>query len=102
MKKLTGILLVIMMLVAMICTASGDEVPQTEGGKKFENDWAIPGGKAEIYHEEEGYRVTLDIARDDGTGARWEYSCYYSHDSSRNIPAPAGNIPATIMRIRIP
>ena len=96
MKKLTGILLVIMMLVAMICTASGDEVPQTEGGKKFENDWAIPGGKAEIYHEEEGYRVTLDIARDDGTGARWEYSCYYHEDTDSLSSVSSSRLDYTI------
>ena len=80
MKKLISILLAIMMLGALACTASADEVPQPEAGKKFESDWAIAGGLAQIVYEEEGYRVTLDITKDDGTGAIWEYACYYLED----------------------
>lgn len=80
MKKLVSILLAIMMLGALACTASADEVPQPEAGKKFESDWAIAGGLAQIVYEEEGYRVTLDITKDDGTGAIWEYACYYLED----------------------
>ena len=57
--------------------AENDVYPQPEGGKKFESDWAIVGGLAEIYYEEEGYRVTLTIDNQDGTGALWQYSCYY-------------------------
>ena len=81
MKKMISILLAIMMLVAIACTASADEVPQPEAGKKFESDWAIAGGLAQIVYEEEGYRVTLDITKDDGTGSIWEYSCYYHEDT---------------------
>ncbi len=81
MKKLISILLAILMLGALACTASADEVPQPEAGKKFENDWAIAGGLAQIVYEEEGYRVMLDIAKDDGTGSIWEYSCYYHEDT---------------------
>ena len=35
-----------------------------KAGKKFESDWAIAGGLAQIVYEEEGYRVMLDIAKD--------------------------------------
>ena len=80
MKKLISILLAIMMLGALTCAASADEIPQPEAGKKFESDWAIAGGLAQIVYEEEGYRVMLDIAKDDGTGSTWEYSCYYQED----------------------
>ena len=58
-----------------------DAVPQPEGGKKFERDWAIPGGLAEIYYEEQGYRVTLTMVNNDGTGALWQYACYYVEDT---------------------
>ena len=58
-----------------------DAVPQPEGGKKFESDWAIPGGLAEIYYEEEGYRVSLIVLNSDSTGALWEYACYYTEDT---------------------
>ena len=81
MKKLIGILLTIMMLGAIACAASADEIPQPEAGKKFESDWAIPGGLTEIVYEEEGYRVMLELTKDDGTGARWEYACYYHEDT---------------------
>ena len=81
MKKMISILLVIMMLGALACTASADEVPQPEAGKKFESDWAIADGLAQIVYEEEGYRVMLEITKDDETGSIWEYSCYYHEDT---------------------
>ena len=80
MKKLISVLLAIMMLGAIACTASADEVPQPEAGKKFESNWAIAGGLAQIVYEEQGYRVMLEITKDDGTGSTWEYSCYYLED----------------------
>ena len=96
MKKLIGILLTIMMLAAMACAASADEVPQPEGGRKFESDWVIPGGKAEIYYEEEGYRVMLEITKDDGTGVRWEYSCYYHEDTDSLCSVSSSKLGFTI------
>ncbi|MER2056895.1 MAG: hypothetical protein ABTB30_16545 [Clostridia bacterium] len=96
MKKLIGILLAIMMLATMACAASADEVPQPEGGKKFESDWVIPGGKADIYYEEEGYRVTLEITKDDGTGSRWEYSCYYHEDTDSLSSVSSSKLDYTI------
>lgn len=45
--------------------------------KKIESDWAIPGGLAQIYYEEEGCRVSLTIEKEDGTGSIWQYACYY-------------------------
>ena len=81
MKKMISILLAIMMLVAIACTASADEVPQPEAGKKFESNWAIAGALAQIVYEEQGYRVMLEITKDDGTGSIWEYSCYYHEDT---------------------
>jgi len=81
MRKLLSTLLAIMMLGVFACAASADAVPQPEAGKKFESDWAIAGGLAQIVYEEEGYRVMLEIIKDDGTGATWEYSCYYQENT---------------------
>ena len=81
MKKLIGILMAVMMLAAFACAASADEVPQPEAGKKFESDWAIPGGFAQIVYEEEGYRITLEKDEADGTGSLWQYNCYYHEDT---------------------
>lgn len=82
MKKWFSILLTVAMLGVVACAAWADEVPQPEGGKKFESNWAVPGGFMEIVYEEEGYRISLDIL--DGkseTGATWEYSCFYHEDT---------------------
>lgn len=80
MKKLFSILLAIMMIGAVACAAYADEVPQPEAGKKFESNWAIPGGLAQIVYEEEGYRVDIDITKEDGTGANWQYNCFYQEE----------------------
>ena len=74
----------------------GDAVPQTEGGKKFERDWAIAGGLAEIYYEEEGYRVTLTVENNDGTGALWQYSCYYAEDTDSLLSVSSSRTDFTI------
>ena len=82
MKKLISILLAVAMLGVIGCAALADEVPQTEGGKKFESDWAIAGGYMQIVYEEQGYRISLDIRNKDGiTGSDWEYSCFYHKDT---------------------
>ena len=43
MKKMLSILLAVMMLFA-IAVAAAEEIPQPEGGKKFESDWAFNTG----------------------------------------------------------
>ena len=93
MRKLLSTLLAIMMLGVFACAASADAVPQPEAGKKFESDWAIAGGLAQIVYEEEGYRVMLEIIKDDGTGATWEYSCYYQEktDSLSSVSSSRTN-----------
>ena len=81
MKKIIGILLTMVVLFMVLC-ATADEVSQPEGGKKFENDWAVEGGIAEIYYEEEGYRVYIKIDKPDAlAGSEYEYSCYYHEDT---------------------
>ena len=81
MKKVIGILLAVMMFFLAACAAA-DEVPQPEGGKKFESDWAVPGGIMEVYYEEEGYRVYIQIEQPDAlSGSEFEYSCYYQDET---------------------
>ena len=76
--------------------AENDAYPQPEGGKKFESDWAIVGGLAEIIYEEEGYRVTLTINNQDGTGALWQYSCYYVEDTDSLLSVSSSRTDFTI------
>ena len=82
MKKLIGIVLAVMMMGLMVFGAMADEIPQPEGGMKFESDWAIENGMVQIVYEEEGYRVAIDIQTPgQETGSIWEYSCYYQKDT---------------------
>ena len=76
--------------------AENDAFPQPEGGKKFESNWAIAGGLAEIYYEEEGYRVTLTLENRDGTGALWQYACYYMEDTDSLLSVSSSRTNFTI------
>ena len=81
MKKILGIILAAMMLVLPACAAFADEIPEPEGGKKFDTDWAIFGMTVSIVYEEEGYRVDIreyDPAEQKGTV--WEYACLYNEE----------------------
>ena len=81
MKKILGIILAAMMLVLPACAAFADEIPEPEGGKKFDTDWAIFGMTVSIVYEEEGYRVDIreyDPAEQKGTV--WEYACKYNEE----------------------
>ena len=81
MKKLMSAILVLAMMLTVLCAACADEIPQTESGKRFEGDWAIPGAKASIDYEEEGYRVYLEwYDREQLTGSVWQYSCFYNEE----------------------
>ncbi|MBQ6959474.1 MAG: hypothetical protein IJP78_00695, partial [Clostridia bacterium] len=73
-----------------------DAVPQPEGGKKFERDWAIPGCLAEIYYEEEGYRVTLTKVNGDSAGEVWEYACYYAEDADSLVSVSSSRTDYTV------
>ncbi len=77
-RKTTAFLTVLLLLLtlsAALGETAGDE-------NKFESDWALEGGLAEILREEEGWRVSLYLANRKDGGARWEYNCLY--DSAKN------------------
>ena len=85
MKKMLSILLAVMMLFA-IAVAAAEEIPQPEGGKKFESDWAFNTGMIQIYYEEEGYRVSVNIENpEEPVGCVWEYSCIYKEETDSLI-----------------
>ena len=84
MKKMISILLAALLLVTLVNVAAlaEDTQPQPEGGKKYEGDWALAGGKIEIVYEEQGYRVMAELLNNaDWSGEIWEYSCYYHEDT---------------------
>ena len=85
MKKMLGFLLAALILIcAVVSSMAEDELPEPEGGKKFNGDWAVGGGLIEINYEEEGYRVSVDLCNnEDWSGTIWEYSCYYAEKEDR-------------------
>jgi len=95
MKKLISVLLAVLLGV-FASAAFAEEVPQPEAGKKFESDWAIAGGLAQIIYEEEGYRVAMEIAKDDGTGSVWEYACYYHEDTDSLVSVSSSRTDYTV------
>ena len=82
MKKITGIILALALVLSLACTAAqADEVPQPEGGKKFESHWAIYGMTVSIDYEEEGYRVYIKSSDPyEHQGREWEYNCFYNEE----------------------
>ena len=81
MKKLFAMILALTLAATLCFGALADEVPQPEGGKKFESDWAIFGMTVNINYEEEGYRVYIKSSDPyEHRGSEWEYSCYYHED----------------------
>ena len=78
MKKL--LIIALAMALLLVCGAAPAE-EQSEGGKKFESNWAKAGGLVEILYEEEGYRVSVDLFnQSENTGTLWEYACFYNEE----------------------
>ena len=96
MKKMITVLLAVMMLGVFACAASADEIPQPEAGMKFESDWAIAGGLVQIFYEEEGYRVTLEMDREGNAGSLWEYACYYHEDTDNLVSVSSSRTDYTV------
>ena len=84
MKKFLSILMALLMTLSIIGSAAlaEESVPQPEGGKKFESNWALGGGLISIVYEEFGDRVMVELVNnEDWSGTVWEYSCYYHEDT---------------------
>ena len=41
MKKMISMILAVILVMALACTAMADEIPEPEGGKKFNSNWAV-------------------------------------------------------------
>ena len=98
MKKILNALLVIVMIFSLATFAEAeDAVPQPEGGKKFERDWAIGDGLVRVWYEEEGYRVLVSIGwPEKSAGAEWEYSCYYVEEKDALISVSSSRTDYTV------
>ena len=84
MKKLASMILAVVTALTLVCSAAfAESVPQPEGGKKFESNWAlfVADVTVQIVYEDEGYKVEIlnwDPAELKGT--EWEYSCLYNEE----------------------
>lgn len=97
MKKLISILMAVMMMAVLCCTAMADTKPEPEGGKKFNNDWAVAGGLVTIVYEEEGYRVAVDLLKQDSpAGTSWEYACYYHEETDSLVSVSSSRTEYTV------
>lgn len=78
MKKLISMILILALALSLVCAARADEVPQPEGGKKFETNWAIFNTTIRIVYEEEGYRVNIqNVDPTEQRTTEWDYNCFY-------------------------
>ena len=59
MKKLISMILAVILVMALACTAMAEET----NGEKFDSVWAIQDAIVEIDQEEEGFRVLI-ISKD--------------------------------------
>lgn len=77
MKKLISMILAVILVMALACTAMAEET----NGEKFDSVWAIQDAIVEIDQEEEGFRVLI-ISKDfeEGKGTIWEYNCFYQEN----------------------
>ncbi len=82
MKKLVILVMTLALALALSGGAAfADEIPQPEGGRKFESNWALENALATIDYEEEGYRVFIKIQTpEESEETWWEYNCYYVAD----------------------
>ena len=107
MKKLTSILLILCLAMSLVCSAAADEVPQPEGGKKFETHWAAQNTVIRIDYEEEGYCVSVvNEIPTEGTGTEFHAHIIISLGSINyfafNISFPLSSSLSTTQKNRPP
>ena len=96
MKKIVSILLAVVLAAALCCSATADEYPEPEGGKKFNTNWAIFGMTVNVNYEEEGYRVYIRATDPyELSGTEWEYSCAYNEEKDALVSISSSKNPFT-------
>ena len=99
MSRVISLVLSLCLLAAAV-PALADEVPQPEGGKKFETNWAADACLVEIDYEEEGYRVsvTREYMTDpmNLTGDIWQYNCHYDESKDALVSMHSERTPFTV------
>ncbi len=90
MKKLLAVMMALALLLGC-ALALGEESYQIEPESMvYESKWVSEGFTAEIYQEEEGFRVLITRMDDYPNGTCWEYSALYNAESKKLLSMPTG------------
>lgn len=99
-SRVISLVLSLCLLAAAAVPALADEVPQPEGGKKFETNWAADACLVEIDYEEEGYRVSVTQENMTDpmnlTGDIWQYNCHYDESKDALVSMHSERTPFTV------
>lgn len=88
MKKLTAIILVL--VLALGCAALADEVAMPEAAGDFEGVWQCDRATVAVYWEEEGFKVQITWGSSAWEHTEWQYSCYYHGEDNTLVAVPFG------------
>ena len=94
MKKWFSILLAVLMVCGIICTAAlAEEEPAAQEAPDPDNYsgvWVCDRASIEINWEEEGYRVYIEWGSSAWETTIWEYSCFYHEEDNTLVSMPFG------------
>ena len=88
MKKMIALCLVAALLSASYAFAESDSQPADPESLKFESKWISDLYTADIWYEEEGFRVSV-IWEDLTDRIQWDYNCYYAAETGTLVSVSA-------------
>ena len=89
MKKFLLIFLALVMMAGLAMAESDSESMPAEAAV-FEGEWQCDRATAELYWEEEGFKVMISWGSSAWETTRWEYSCFYQEDNNTLRSMPFG------------
>ena len=94
MKKTIAFLLLVLLALGLTGSAWAEEaaesIPMPAEAGAFEGVWMCDRANAELYWEEEGFRVLITWSSSAWEQSEWEYACYYHEDSNTLVSMPFG------------
>lgn len=89
MKKFLLVLLALV-ITAGLAMAEGDSNPMPAEAAVYEGAWQCDRATAEMYWEEEGFKVLISWGSSAWETTEWEYSCFYHEDDNTLVSMPFG------------
>ena len=90
MKKFVLVLLALV-ITAGLAMAEGDSNPMPAEAAVYEGAWQCDRATAEMYWEEEGFKVLISWGSSAWETTEWEYSCFYHEDDNTLVSMPFGS-----------